>query len=88
MFILLDQGACLSFVTPYVANHFEVLPEKHCEPFYVSTHVGESILAETVYPDCPIFINHKNTITDLAKFEMVDFDVNIDIDWIHYFMHQ
>ena len=28
MFILLDQGACLSFATPYVANHFEVLPEK------------------------------------------------------------
>ena len=28
MFMLLDQGACLSFATPYVANHFEVLPEK------------------------------------------------------------
>ena len=67
---------------------FRFFLKKLCEPFYVSTFVGESILAETVYPDCPIFINHKNTITDLAKFEMVDFDVIIDIDWIHSFMHQ
>ena len=75
--------AHLSFVTPYVANHFEVFPKKHCEPFYVSNSVGESILAEIVYPDCPIFINQKNTITDLVKFEIVDFDVILDIDWLH-----
>ena len=46
---LLDLGASLSFVTPYAANQFEILPEKLCEPFCVSTRVGKSILVERDY---------------------------------------
>uniref|UniRef100_M1D8V3 Retrotransposon gag protein n=1 Tax=Solanum tuberosum TaxID=4113 RepID=M1D8V3_SOLTU len=45
VYALLDPGASLYFVTPYVANKFDVLPEKLREPFCVSTPVGESILA-------------------------------------------
>lgn len=45
-YALFDPGESLSFVTPYVANKFKILPEKLCEPFCVSTPVGESILAE------------------------------------------
>ena len=54
VYALLDIGKSLSFVTPYVANKFEILPEKLCESFYVSTPVGESILAEKVYCDCAV----------------------------------
>ena len=46
VYALLDPGVSLSFVTPYVVNSFDVLPEKLCEPFCVSTPIGESILAE------------------------------------------
>ena len=35
-----------SFVTFYVANYFDVIAEKHYEPFCVSTPVGEFSLAE------------------------------------------
>ena len=49
IYALLDPGESLSFVTLYVANNFEIHPEKLCEPFYVSTPVGESILAAIVY---------------------------------------
>ena len=79
----LDQGAILSFETPYVANQFEILPEKLCEPFCVSTSVGESILAERVYRDYPVFINYKNTMDDLVELNMVDFDVILGMDWLH-----
>ena len=48
VYALLDQGASLSFVTPYVANQFEILCEKLCELFCVSTPVRESILAKRV----------------------------------------
>ena len=75
VYALLDPGACLSFVTPYVANQFEILPEKLCEPFGESTPVEESILEQRVYRDCPISINHKNTMVDLVELDMVDFDV-------------
>ena len=83
VYALLDPRACLSFVTPYVANQFEILPEKLCEPFCVSTSVGESILAERVYRDYPVFINYKNTMDDLVELDMIDFDVILCMDWLH-----
>ncbi|KAH0711565.1 hypothetical protein KY289_007524 [Solanum tuberosum] len=83
VYALLDPGASLSFVTPYVANEFDVLPERLCEPFCVSTPVGESILAERVYRDCPVFINHKSAMADLIELDMVDFDVILGMDWLH-----
>ncbi|KAG5576253.1 hypothetical protein H5410_056387 [Solanum commersonii] len=64
--------------SPYVVNNFDVHPEKHGEPFCVSTLIGESILAERVYRDCVISINHKSTMADLVELYMVDFDVILD----------
>ncbi|KAH0781790.1 hypothetical protein KY290_001388 [Solanum tuberosum] len=81
VYALLDPRASLSFVTSYFANNFDVLPEKLCEPFCVSTPVGESILVERVYRDCVISINHKNTMVDLVELNMVDFDVILVIKW-------
>jgi len=80
VYALLDLGTSLPFVTLYVANKFDVLPEKLCEPFCVSTTVGESILAERVYRDCPVSINNKNTMADLVELDMVDFDVILGMD--------
>ena len=82
VYALLDLGASLSFVTPYVAMNFDVIPEQLSEPFSVSTPVGESILAKRVYRDCPIFVNHKSTVADLIELDMVDFDVILSMDWL------
>ena len=46
VYALLDLGASLSFVTLYVANKFKILLEKLCEPLYVSTPIGESIIVK------------------------------------------
>ena len=51
VYVFLDIGASLSFVTPYVAMNFYVIHEKHSEPFSVSTPVGNDILVERVYRD-------------------------------------
>ncbi|KAG5570110.1 hypothetical protein H5410_059876 [Solanum commersonii] len=83
VYALLDPGVILSFVTPYVAMNFDVIPEQLSEPFSVSTPVGESILAERVYRDCPVSINHKSTMVDLIELDMVDFDVILGMDWLH-----
>lgn len=42
--------------------NFDVIPRQISEPFSVSTLVGEYILVERVYHDCPIFMNHKSTM--------------------------
>ena len=80
VYALLDLGTSLIFLTPYVANHFEIHLEKLYEPFCVSTPVGESILVERVYCYCPVSISHKNTMTDLVELDMVDFDVILGME--------
>ncbi|XP_049372732.1 uncharacterized protein LOC125837697 [Solanum verrucosum] len=67
VYALLDPGASLSFVTPYVAIRLDILTEQLLEPFSVSTRVGESILVERVYRDCTISVNHKYTMNSSSK---------------------
>ena len=78
---LLDPWTSLSFVTPYVANQFDVILEKLYKPCCVSKLVRESIIAERVYCDCAISINHKNNMDDLIELDMVDFNVIRGMDW-------
>lgn len=63
-----------------MSNQFEILPEKHCAPFRGSTLFGDSILAERVYRDCTISINHKSAMDDLEELDMVDFDVILGME--------
>ncbi|KAH0776343.1 hypothetical protein KY290_007754 [Solanum tuberosum] len=41
------------------------------EPFSVSTPDGVSILAERVYRDCPVSVNHKSTMDNLVELGML-----------------
>ncbi len=54
VYALLDPGSNVSFVTPYVAMNFDMLPEVLLEPFSVFTPVGDSVVARRVYRSCPI----------------------------------
>ncbi|WMV45522.1 hypothetical protein MTR67_038907 [Solanum verrucosum] len=83
VYALLDPGANLSFVTPYVAMNFDVLPKKLIEPFSVATPTSKSIQVERVYRDCTISINHKSTMADLVELDMVAFDIILGMDWLH-----
>ena len=60
--------------------HFDIIIEQLSEPFNVSTPVGDCILAQRVYRDCPIFINHENTMADLFELDIIDFDFIVCID--------
>ena len=83
VYALLDPGATLSFVTPYIAVQFSVSPETLSEPFSVSTPVGDLVIARRVYRNCPVTVFQKVTSADLAELEMVDFDVILGMDWLH-----
>ena len=49
VYALIDPGANISFVSPYVSIRFSVKPELLKDPFSISTPVGESVIARTVY---------------------------------------
>lgn len=82
-YVLLDPGASLSFVTPYVAMKFGVFPEQILKPFSISTPVGKSIIARRVYRDCVVTVLHKDTTVNLFELDMVYFDVILGMDWLY-----
>ena len=77
-YAFLDPWAILYFLTPYIALNFDILHEQILEPFSASTPICESILVKGLswlYH----FLNHKNTMIELDKLDMVDFDVILGI---------
>ncbi|XP_070041052.1 uncharacterized protein [Nicotiana tomentosiformis] len=79
----IDPGFTLSYVTPYVAMEFGIELEQLHEPFFVSTMVGESIMAAQVYRDCVVMVHGWDTLADLLELGMVDFDVIMGTHWLY-----
>uniref|UniRef100_M1DAF1 Gag-pol polyprotein n=1 Tax=Solanum tuberosum TaxID=4113 RepID=M1DAF1_SOLTU len=78
---LLDPSATLSFVTPYVAMRFDVLPNVLLEPSSMSTPIGDSVMPKRVYRKCPTSLFYRFTLIDLVELDMLDFDVILGMDW-------
>ena len=74
VYVLLDPGSTLSYVTPYVAVGFGFEPEVIVEPFTISTPIGDSIIARRVYRNYVVSILSRDTVADLIKLDMIDFD--------------
>lgn len=50
---------------------------------YISTPVGESVVAKQIYKRCPIIFFHKIMLADLIELGMVYFDLILGMDWLH-----
>ncbi|WMV25494.1 hypothetical protein MTR67_018879 [Solanum verrucosum] len=51
--------------------------------FYVSTPIGESIVAKGVYRNCPVSLSFRVTHIDLVELDMLDFNVILGMDWLN-----
>ena len=83
VYALLDLGANLSFITPFLAIRFDVISELLLETYLVSNPFSESIVARKVYKNYPMSILHRVIPCDLVELDMVDFDVILGMDWLH-----
>jgi len=83
VYALLDLGATLSLLTPYVAMRFDTIPDVLLDHFYVCTPVGDSIVAKRVYRKCHVSLSHRVTHVNLVQLDMLDFDVILGMDWLH-----
>lgn len=72
---MLELGASLSFITLYVGINIDIILEHYSKSFSVFTLVGESILANRDFRDCPVSVNHKISMADLIELRMVNFDI-------------
>ena len=80
VYALLDLGATLSFVNPYIAVELSVGPETLTEPFSVSTLVGDPFISRWLYINYHVTVSHNVSSTDLVDLETVDFDVILGMD--------
>ena len=80
---LLDSGATISFVTPYIARKFDIFPNILNETFMLTILVGESVVAKGAYRNCPIMLPNRVTHVELVELDMADFDVILGMDWLH-----
>uniref|UniRef100_M1D8Y9 Gag-pol polyprotein n=1 Tax=Solanum tuberosum TaxID=4113 RepID=M1D8Y9_SOLTU len=83
VYALFDPGATLSFVTPFVAMRFDMLPDILLEPFSFSTFVGDSVVVKRVYRRCPISLFYRVILVHFIEFDMIDFYVILGMDWLH-----
>lgn len=60
--VLLDLGANLSFVIPFLQNRFNICPRVLLEPFSECTLIDESIVTKRVYQNCLVLVLHKEFI--------------------------
>ena len=56
VYALLDLGATISLITPYVAVQLNVSLEALYEPFSDSTPVGDPVIDRWVYKICPVVV--------------------------------
>ncbi|WMV26002.1 hypothetical protein MTR67_019387 [Solanum verrucosum] len=82
-YVLLEHGATLSSVIPYIALKFGISLTQILEPFFICTPVGGSIVARKLYRNFIVTILHRDTIVGLVEFDMVDFDVILGMDWLY-----
>ena len=61
---------------------FNVLPDGLEEPYSVSTPVGDSIVAKSVYRSCPILLSTRVTLVDFVERDILEFDVIQGMDWL------
>ncbi|XP_070017395.1 uncharacterized protein [Nicotiana sylvestris] len=83
VYALIDTGSTLSYVTPFIAMEFGIVPHQLHAPFSVSTPVGESITAARVYRGFVVTVRGRDTTADLIELGMVDFDVIMGMDWLY-----
>ncbi|XP_070013170.1 uncharacterized protein [Nicotiana sylvestris] len=80
VYALIDLGSTLSYITPFVAWKFGIVPEILSDPFVVSIPTRKSILARRIYQGCTVSVCGRQTSADLVKLEMLDFDAIMGMD--------
>ncbi|MDV3186335.1 MAG: hypothetical protein Q8850_02585 [Candidatus Phytoplasma australasiaticum] len=81
MYVLIDPGSTLSFISPLVAYTIAIESEP-IEPCEVATPIGESIMVSKVYRNCPVSVGDHRTQADLVELDMTEFDVIMGMDWL------
>ena len=77
IYALIDPGATHSFIASTTASSLPITPGVLGKDLTVSTPLGDCIIVQTVYRDCPLMINKVDFPADLIVFPMLELVCNI-----------
>ena len=84
VYAFLDPSATLLFVTPLVAQNFDILVDILHEPFIVSTQVTGYVVAKKVYRNCPIML--PNRVLMLTQYNLIRLILMLFWVWIGFML--
>lgn len=85
IYVVLDMGSNLSFVTLLIIMNFRVSPESFSESLSVSTLIGVLVIARQVYRNFPITVLQSFTLVYVIELEMIDINVICGMGWLYSF---
>ena len=82
MHALIDPGSTHSYVC--IEQVFNKIPavEQLAYDMHVTSPLGYSISVNSVYRNCPIFIQVREFLTDLIPLPFREFDLILGMDWL------
>lgn len=84
--VYLDLESTFSYVTPFVVVYFGFIPGYILDPFFCF-HLGRRFCgSRRVYRGCVVSVGGRKTLVDLTKLDIVDLDVILEIDWLHFML--
>ena len=82
MHALIDTGSTHSYVC--MEHVFDKVPvmEKLAYDMHVTSPLGHSVSVNSVYRNCPIFIQVREFLADLITLPFQEFDLILGMDWL------
>ncbi|XP_075515847.1 uncharacterized protein LOC142550653 [Primulina tabacum] len=84
--VLFDPGATHSLVSSTFVHHLETPSVKLPYILEVCSPMGDKLLSEVLYKDCPLEIYGETYMANLIELPIQGFDVILGMDWL--FRHQ
>ncbi|XP_070668717.1 uncharacterized protein [Malus domestica] len=82
--VLIDSGATHSVISHTFAQKTQPHPTPLGYELEFSMPRGETCYVSCEYQRCPVFIEDVVMLANLVPLDIVDFDVILSMDWLHY----
>ncbi len=81
--MLFDPGSTHLYVSVALSCHANVEPIRMSYGVLISTPMGQEVVVNKVFGDCPLVIQGVEFLADLIEMPFQDYDVIIGMDWLH-----
>ena len=86
--VLFDSSATHSFISVMLVEILGLIPTRKSSLLYVTLHDGKTVACKELYEGCPIRMYKCEFLPDLYRFELTNFGVILEMDWLAKYQTQ